>query len=122
MAKILVVDDEEMIRKILVRVLMKAGYEVIQASGGAEAIEVLKSGVHLDMMVTDMKMPTVTGIDVLKAKKDLNDLTPVIILTGVLNEQQDYTELNRLGLGAQDILYKPIDLLLFLDAVKNKLV
>ena len=121
MPKVLVVDDEEQIRRILAEFLTKMGFEVIQASGGEEAIRLLKSGEQIDIFVVDMKMPKVTGSDVLKEKKMLNDVRPVIILTGSITLEKDIGALKDLGVGPDDILTKPIDLFLFLEVVKKKL-
>jgi DNA-binding response OmpR family regulator len=116
-----VVDDEEQIRRILAEFLTKTGFEVIQASGGEEAIRLLKSDEKIDIFVVDMKMPKVTGRDVLKEKKMLNDVRPVIILTGSITLEKDIGALKELGVEPDDILTKPIDLFLFLEAVKKKL-
>lgn len=121
MSKVLVVDDEEQIRRILAEFLTKMGFEVIQASGGEEAIRLLKSDEQIDIFVVDMKMPKVTGSDVLKEKKMLNDVRPVIILTGSITLEKDIGALKELGVGPDDILTKPIDLFLFLEVVKKKL-
>ena len=121
MPKILVVDDEEQIRKVLAEFLTKMGFEVIKAAGGEEAIGLLRSGLDMDLMITDMKMPKVTGLDVLKQKDNLNDARPVIILTGSIDMNGDLSVLKELGLGPYDIVTKPIDLFLLLDAVKKKL-
>jgi len=74
MPKILVVDDEEGIRRVLAEFLTKMGFEIIKASAGEEAIGLLRSGVEMDLMVIDMKMPKVGGLEVLKEKKNLNPL------------------------------------------------
>ena len=121
MPKILVVDDEEGIRRVLVEFLAKMGFEIIQASGGEEAVGLLRSGAEMDLMVIDMKMPKVAGLEVLKEKKNLNNVRPVIILTGSIDAEKHYPELKELGLGADDIIYKPVDLFELLNMVKNKL-
>ncbi|MFH1398166.1 MAG: response regulator [Candidatus Omnitrophota bacterium] len=122
MPKILVVDDEEGIRRVLVEFLAKMGFEIIQASGGEEAIELLRPGLEMDLMVIDMKMPKVGGLEVLKEKKNLNDVRPVIILTGSIDAEEYYSSgLKELGLGPGDVIYKPVDLFSLLDTVKKKL-
>lgn len=122
MPKILVVDDEEQIRRILAEFLAKIGFEVIQVSTGEEAIGLLRLGVEMDLMVVDMKMPEVGGLEVLKEKKNLHNVRPVIILTGSVDAEKDYASgLKELGLGPGDIIYKPVDLFSLLDAVKKKL-
>src|SRR4030042_1411123 len=100
MPKILVVDDEEGVRRVLVEFLAKMGFEIIQASTGEEAIGLLRSGVEMDLMVIDMKMPKIGGLEVLKEKKNLNDVRPAIILTGSVDAEKHYAfGLKELGLG-----------------------
>lgn len=121
MPKILVVDDEEQIRRILAEFLAKMGFEIIQVSTGEEAIGLLRSGVEMDLMVIDMKMPKVGGLEVLKEKKNLNDVRPTIILTGSIDAEKHYTGLKELGFVPGDIIYKPVDLFELLNVVKKKL-
>jgi len=122
MSKILVVDDEEQIRRILAEFLAKMGFEVIQASTGEEAIRLLRSGAEMDLMVVDIKMPTIGGLEVLKEKKNLHNVRPVIVLTGSVDAERHYAAgLKELGLDPGDIIYKPVDLFLLLDEVRKKL-
>lgn len=121
MPKILVVDDEEQIRRVLAKFLVKMGFEVIQATGGQEAIALLRSGLDMDLMITDLKMPKKTGLDVLKEKKILKDTRPVIILTGSINVNKYFSKLEGLGLGPDDVVIKPVDLFSLLAAMKKKL-
>jgi DNA-binding NtrC family response regulator len=121
MPRILVVDDEEQIVKIFTDFLSRMRFDVISAVGGAAAIELLKSGVVMDMMILDMKMPKVTGIDVLKAKHGLKDARPVIIVTGSMGQEKVYAAVKEFGLAREDIVYKPVDLLVLLDEIKKKL-
>ncbi len=121
MPKILVVDDEEQIRRVLAEFLTKMGFEVIKVAGGEEAIGLLRSGLDMDLMITDIKMPKVTGLDVLKQKDNLNDARPVIILTGSIDVRKYLSVLKELGFGPDDIVIKPVDLFSLLDAVKKKL-
>ena len=75
----------------------------------------------MDLMILDMKMPRITGLDVLKVKKDLQDIRPVIILTGSMGQEKIYKDLEGLGFRWEDVIYKPVDLLLLLNEVKKKL-
>jgi len=118
MAKILVVDDEIKIREILNEFFTRMGFEVIQAGGGSEAIELLKKDKKIDLMILDMKMPKFTGLDVLKQKNDMKDVRPVILLTGTVS--QDNIEV--LVFSMDDVVYKPFDLFLILGMVKRKLI
>lgn len=121
MYKILVVDDEPEIVKILASFLAKNSFEVEKARDGAEAIRILNSGVKLDLIFLDMKMPKVTGLDVLKELARLSLKIPVIILTGSVDVEQYMEDLKKLGYGKQDVLYKPVNLFELLKAAKDKL-
>ncbi|MBF0123103.1 MAG: response regulator, partial [Candidatus Omnitrophica bacterium] len=117
----LLVDDEKKIVDLFAAFLMRKGFEVVLASGGEKAIEVLKSGMQIDLMLLDMKMPGVSGLDVLREKAVLKDVTPVIIVTGSFGQEQIYRDLEKLGFTREDIIYKPVDLFLLLEEVKKKL-
>lgn len=122
MPKILIVDDEERIRMVVAEFLAKMGFTVVSATGGQEAIELLRSEPDIDLMIMDLKMPKVTGLDVLKEKKSLNNTKPLIILTGSIDAKEYLPELRELGLGEGDFVVKPVDLFLLLNTVKKKLL
>ena len=104
-ARILVVDDEESIRDLLRLVLTGQGYSVVTASGGEEAIEYLEAQ-PFDLVITDLVMPTVNGVEVLRAAKRIDPNFPVIVITGYPSVET-VTELVRLGAG--DYLTKPFN-------------
>lgn len=80
-ASILVVDDEEAIRKNLYEILTLEGHQVALASGGEEAIKTFKDG-EFDLVFTDLGMPEVSGWEVARAIKQINPRTPIVIITG----------------------------------------
>jgi DNA-binding response OmpR family regulator len=121
MYKILVIDDEQEIVKILEEFLTKAGFSVITAAGGEEGIKVLNSAQKLDLMIMDMRMPKVNGVDVLKEMKRINKNIPIIILTGSIDASRHEKDLKELGYSRDDIVSKPIDLFLLLAMAKKKL-
>lgn len=121
MHRILVVDDEPEILKILEEFLAKMGFEAVTALGGERAIEILKSEVKIDLAVLDMKMPQVKGTDVLREMKKINKEIPVIILTGSIDVKKYIDGLKELGYNENDICYKPVDLYALLSMVKKKL-
>lgn len=79
--KVLSVDDEEVIRSLLKRMLTKAGYEVVLAESGEEGLKVMKREIF-DLAVIDLKMPGMGGIAFLEKMKDLYPNTEAVILTG----------------------------------------
>ncbi len=122
MSKILVVDDEQEIVKILEKFLTKMGFEVIATSDGDQAIKWLAENKTLDMIVLDMKMPRIKGIDILKNMASNGIKLPVIILTGSFDEEKYLSDLRDLGYNHDDILLKPIDLNVLLTMVNKKLL
>ncbi len=81
--RVLVVDDEENIRKIIVSMLAADGYECREAARGLEALALLESGEQFDLMLTDLMMPGMDGMALLeRTKKEAPDL-PVVLVTPV---------------------------------------
>lgn len=78
--KILVVDDEELMREFLAEALMRKKYSVDQAKNGKEAISFLKKGSY-DLVITDLKMPDLSGMAILEKAKEISPSTLVIIMT-----------------------------------------
>ena len=78
---ILVVEDEDIARKNLEHILVKTGYDVISVNNGKKAIELLQSRT-IDLVITDLKMEQVDGMQVLRKTKELQPYTEVIMITG----------------------------------------
>ena len=104
--RVLVVDDEESIRVALARFLQTRGYEVVAAESGAAALAVL-SLERFDIMLCDIRMPTMSGLDVLPLALRLDADLAVLMLTAV-NDAATATD--ALVHGAMDYLVKPIEL------------
>jgi PAS domain S-box-containing protein len=106
--KVLIVDDEEMLRQLLVEQLIDAGYDVYEATNGLEAIEMLKQleveQVHIDAVVLDMNMPKMSGAKAFAEIRTLFPLMPVLIATGFA---QDEVVQKLLKSGANGLLSKP---------------
>ncbi len=79
---VLVVDDEELVRKFVDRVLREAGYETTTASDGPEALEVAAKLERFDILVTDMMMPQMTGEELARRVRITNPGMKVLYLTG----------------------------------------
>jgi len=105
MAKILVVDDDQGMREFLEILLIREGYEVISASGGKEALCLCKK-YKFDLAITDLKMPKVDGIDVLKSIKEISPETMVILITAYASGE---TAVAAMQEGAYDYLEKNFD-------------
>ena len=104
MSKILVIDDEESIRHLLTISLTHKGYEVITAEDGEKGIEVFKAH-KPPLVITDIKMPGMDGIEVLKKIKDIEPDTRVIVITGHGDMK---SAVEALKLEASDFINKPI--------------
>ncbi|MBN2515140.1 MAG: sigma-54-dependent Fis family transcriptional regulator [Deltaproteobacteria bacterium] len=102
MTKILVVDDDQGMRDYLEIMLTREGYDVTTASGGREAISVCKKK-KFDLVISDLKMPKINGIDVLKAIKEHSPETMVILITGYASGE---TAVEAMKEGAYDYLEK----------------
>jgi DNA-binding NtrC family response regulator len=103
--KVLVVDDEETVRMLFQRILQAAGYDVATAADGKEALSVIADG-DIDVVLLDIKMPGLSGIDVLgKISTDWPGLC-VIMITAVADVQ---TAVAAMKLGAYDYITKPFD-------------
>ncbi|MBE0557361.1 MAG: response regulator, partial [Proteobacteria bacterium] len=76
MARILIVDDEERIRHLLSIMLSRRGYQVEQAGDGVEALEMI-GATSYDMIVTDIKMPRMDGVELLKRVMEMDIPSPV---------------------------------------------
>jgi DNA-binding NtrC family response regulator len=100
---ILVVDDEEDSRNGIAHFLMKSNYDVITAKNGKEALESFKDN-HHDLILADMIMPGMSGIDLLKRVKNIAPRTEVIIFTAY-GEVESYLE--AMNHGAFEYLNKP---------------
>jgi CheY-like chemotaxis protein len=83
LATVLVVDDEVDVRRVLTRVLVRAGFAVLDVDGGFEAIAALRHGATIDVMVTDLEMPGMGGAALLKEVRAVTPGLPVIVLSGL---------------------------------------
>ncbi len=114
MAQILIVDDDEVSRELMGRVLQDAGHEVLYAANGSTALERVHRHL-LDVVVTDLAMPSLNGLRLIRALKELHPGLPVIAVSGQNAEQlllaSDY--------GAVRTLIKPVDRQALLDAVEH---
>ncbi|MGA1772910.1 MAG: sigma-54-dependent transcriptional regulator [Flavobacteriaceae bacterium] len=120
MPRILIIEDEESIRKVLVKILQEsdATLECITAKDGQEGIELLAQDDTVDLVFCDIKMPKKDGIDVLNAFSDRLAELPFIMISG---HGDIDTAVECMRLGAFDYLSKPPDLNRLLLTVKNAL-
>ncbi len=103
--RILVADDERSMRELLAIVLRREGYEVVVAENGQSALAVLAKG-HVDLLISDIKMPDMSGVEVLRAAKRADAGVPAIMMTAFASTE---TAVEAMRLGACDYLVKPFD-------------
>lgn len=113
---ILVVDDEAPIRDLCAKALK--GYRVLEAATGDEALELLAQG-GIDLILTDVKMPTIDGLHLLKRIKELQPTQIVIMMTGFADKD---VILDALKSDADDFIAKPLNLLQLRSTVEKTLV
>jgi DNA-binding response OmpR family regulator len=114
---VLLVDDELPIQEMLGAALSDAGYRVIAAQDGTEAIQhILAVDAQVDVVVLDLNMPRMSGLDVLKVMRARSPEVPVLVVTGNLTALAK-EELR--ALDHTDILEKPFDLAAFGTALRG---
>ena len=115
--RILVVDDEQAVRDLLAKTLTMADYDVDAAPDGASAIERLRA-VEYDLLITDLKMPGMDGLSVIREARRIMPDLPVIIITGYSTEASAIEAIN---LGVAGYLTKPFRLPRILAATARAL-
>ncbi len=119
MPKILIIEDEAAIRRVLVKILSEENdtYSVEEAADGLEGIEKIKKD-DFDLVLCDIKMPKMDGVEVLEAVKKIKPEIPIVMISG--HGDLD-TAVNTMRLGAFDYISKPPDLNRLLNTVRNAL-
>ena len=119
MSKILIIEDEEPIRRVLVRILSDedSSFEIHEASDGKKGLDLIKNDSY-DLVLCDIKMPKVDGIELLQRTRKTNSTIPFIMLTGHGNIE---TAVESMKLGAYDFISKPPDLNRLINSVRNAL-
>lgn len=117
MATVLIVDDELMNRNVASKILIKEGFDVLEAVDGLDAIEVLKAN-DVDVILMDLMMPNMDGFEATKIIKSDETLStiPLIIISALSDK---YSIHKGLELGANEYLAKPFDLIEFRLRIKN---
>jgi two-component system response regulator PilR (NtrC family) len=115
--RILVVDDERSMRELLAIVLRREGYEVLLAENGRAAIDLLERE-PVDLLISDIKMPDLSGVDVLRAAKRVDQDILGIMITAFASTE---TAVEAMRLGACDYLSKPFDIDLLKMKVREKI-
>lgn len=112
--KILVVDDEIEARKLLKESLKD--YDILLAEDGIQALEILKQTKDIDLILLDIRLPDIDGIEVLKRIKEFNSFLPVVMVSALTDAPIIVEAMKR---GATDFITKPLDKQLLKLSVKN---
>jgi len=116
MSKILIIEDEAAIRRVLVKILTEESntYQVVEAEDGLAGIDLIKKE-DFDLILCDIKMPKMDGVEVLEAVKKIKPEIPIVMISG--HGDLD-TAVNTMRLGAFDYISKPPDLNRLLNTVR----
>ncbi len=119
MSRILIIEDEASIRRVLVKILSEenAQYQVFEAEDGLIGIEMIKKE-DFDLVLCDIKMPKMDGVEVLEAVKKIKPEIPMVMISG--HGDLD-TAVNTMRIGAFDYISKPPDLNRLLNTIRNAL-
>jgi DNA-binding response OmpR family regulator len=117
-ARLLVVDDEALIRWSVGEQLSRAGFDVAEAADGAAALEIIRSQGAIDLAVLDLKLPDTDGLQLLR---DIRVLAPAcrVVMMSAYATPQDLSSARELGVPT--IIPKPFDVRHLLDAVEQEL-
>ncbi|MDI6031778.1 sigma-54 dependent transcriptional regulator [Flavobacterium sp. LB2P84] len=119
MSKILIIEDEAAIRRVLTKILSEENdtYQVEEAEDGVAGFEKIKNNDY-DLVLCDIKMPKMDGVEVLEAVKKIKPEIPIVMISGHGDME---TAINTMRLGAFDYISKPPDLNRLLNTVRNAL-
>jgi len=118
MTSILIIEDEEPIRRVLKKILKEESksYNIYEAKNGKEGLEEIQKNKKIDIVLCDIKMPIIDGIEVLNRSKKIKPNLPFIMLTGHGNIN---TAVEAMKIGAYDFISKPPDLNRLITSVRN---
>ncbi|HEX2960502.1 MAG TPA: response regulator, partial [Ignavibacteriales bacterium] len=117
MERILVIDDDESIRKTITNYLKKQGYEAISAPDGISGVEMAEKE-QIDLVISDIRMPGLNGLEVLDKVKAMDDQVQVILITAHDDMQSTVLAMQK---GAYDYIEKPLEIERLKVAVKRAL-
>jgi CheY-like chemotaxis protein len=106
--RVLVVDDEPIVREVLAGLLEDAGYATLLAASGAEALKLLDAGEAVDILVTDLSMPGMGGVALIDAVQAQRPFLPAVLLTGYAGDGASIAISGALS-GSYSLLRKPVE-------------
>ena len=110
--RLLVVDDDDGVRKVLASLLRSAGHKVVEAAGGVAGLERLAEH-EVDLVCTEMGMPGMTGVEFARRAKARKGMTPILLLTGWGEDAVG----DKKGEGVDGVLAKPVSTRVLLESI-----
>lgn len=120
MHKILIADDEKLVRDVIARFLTLKGYDVGTAENGAETVNKVTTD-NFDLLIMDLRMPGLKSQEMLEQIKNSKKEIPIIILTGTIDAEESEI-LKKWGYSNNEIICKPADLFDILKKIQEKLL
>lgn len=109
MKRILVAEDNRLILETVAQSLTREGYDIIRASDGKDCMDKLEGGEPVDLIITDLYMPNLSGLEVIsRLNEDYKNLIPIMVLSAAGAEDN---VLKAFDLGADDFMVKPFSLI-----------
>lgn len=118
--RLLLVDDEVLVREMLAEELIDRGFDVAQAENGDMALSLLKAGEPMDILVSDLTMPGMSGVDLIRAVQALRPRLPAILLTGYAGDAASLAMSGAIS-GSFSLLRKPVTGAQLVDRVETLL-
>jgi two-component system, chemotaxis family, chemotaxis protein CheY len=115
--RILIADDNEQLRHSFATILEEEGYSVVEASDGNEVLRNLDSSTEFDLLITDLVMPNVEGLELITLLKKSHPKLPIVVISGAFVQFLRAAKL----LGAKETLQKPFNNAALLAAVQSAL-
>ena len=120
MARVLVIEDDDAVRGLVTRMLGRVGHEVVEAVEGREGLELFGAS-PTDLIITDINMPGMDGIEVISAFRRLRAGVPIIAISGGGLMPKELLLSNAAALGAVEVVSKPFEISQLVGAVARAL-
>ncbi len=118
--KILVVDDEEIVRELLIDVLSESGFQVMTAENGLVGLDLFRQPDRkYDLVIVDMSMPGMDGIEVCRELRKIDPAQKIMMATGNYSTDDELAELKKIGI--DQILRKPFNLNAMVSLLRSEL-
>ncbi len=114
--KVLIVDDDNAMAQMCAKLIQRRGYSAITARSCPDAIAIVREAHDIDVVITDLQMPHMTGLQLLASLRAIDETLPVILMTGYA---QVLSFDRAIALGAADYIAKPFDSETFVHSIER---